>query len=336
MTKVSLVILNYNGKKYLKNALNSALKQDFKNKEVILVDNNSSDGSVDFVRKEFPKVKIIKNRENFGFGRGITFGIKKSKGEYVAVLNNDIILKKNWVREMMRPLSQKEVIMVASNILFLKKKNLTNFGGGNVTFYGYGYPKNFNKRRIIGKPVDTSYVPGGAMMMKKKIFERIGGFDKKFFLYLEDVDVSIRSRIFGWKVLFVPNAIMYHDYSFGRYLKKFSYLENGRYRTILKNYSFRTILLLLPALIFVELAVIFYSISIGFFLDKLKVYFIIVKDLKSILKQRRSIQSRRKLSDAEVMKNFVGDIFFEKQNIVVEKLMNPILNFYWNLIKKII
>src|SRR3989338_3853888 len=119
MVKLSVVVLNWNGKQYLNNCLGSLSKQNYKDFEVILVDNGSTDGSVDYVRKNFPKARVIENKKNLGFTIGNNIGIEKSKGRYVFILNNDTKLDKSCLKELVNVMdSNKKIGMVSAKMLF--------------------------------------------------------------------------------------------------------------------------------------------------------------------------------------------------------------------------
>jgi len=213
---VSVVIPNYNGKELLKQCLKSiyTLYPIPYTLEIIVVDNGSKDSSAEFVEKFFSKVKIIKLDKNYGFARAVNKGIKASKGEYIALLNNDTKVDKNWLAELAKAAKENpKVNIFASNILFWDGKRIDSQG---IEFFWKGKAEQVNHGEIYNpKPTTQNPQPtfgacAAAVLYRKKIFEKLGYFDEDFFAYLEDVDFSLRAHLTGEKCLFVPKAIVYH------------------------------------------------------------------------------------------------------------------------------
>jgi len=143
MKLASIIILNYNGKKFMKDCLSSVYKQTYRKFEVIVVDNSPGDGSANFIRKNFRKVKIIQPKKNLGFAEGNNFGVKNSKGEYIVLLNQDTAVDKNWLKELITILENKNVVACQSKVLFFNQKNKINVTGIDTNFLGFGWCGNF-------------------------------------------------------------------------------------------------------------------------------------------------------------------------------------------------
>lgn len=210
---VSVIIINYNGKHYLKNCLSSLSAQSYPAIEVIFVDNASSDGSVDYVRKEFPSIRIIESNKNLGFAKGNNLGIKEAKGELIATLNNDTQVTSRWLEELVSAMNSDEKVgMCASKMLFMKDHGMINSTGICLSRSGVCWDRGiFESDEGQYESQEEIFGPcAGAALYRKSMLSEIGLFDEDFHAYVEDTDLAFRGRLAGWKCLFVPRAIVYH------------------------------------------------------------------------------------------------------------------------------
>ncbi|PJI09718.1 MULTISPECIES: glycosyltransferase [Clostridium] len=246
---VSFIIVNYNGVQHLKNCFSELKKLSYPHEKIeyIVVDNGSKDGSVQFLEKNYPEVKIIKNDSNEGFAKPNDDAAKIATGEYLALINNDMKLDKNWLNDMFETLENcdDKYACVGSKILNWDGSKL-DFAGGSVSFAGYGYQYDFGittkeAEKKYNKDMDILFACGGSMIIKKDVFLEIGGFDKDYFAYYEDVDLGWRLWVLGYKVRFCSKAICYHRHNgtskkFNQHKMKTLFERNALY-TIYKNYS---------------------------------------------------------------------------------------------------
>jgi len=212
---VSVIIVNYNGMKYLEPCFNSLFKvgKDNFSLEVVMVDNLSKDGSINFVKEKFPEIKIIENDIN-NFAKAINLGIENSKGEYIALLNNDTTVEKNWLKGLIEVMNQDEKIgAVQSKILFSDGETINSVGGEEIEDF-YFRDIGFGKRDVgqYEEVKEREYVTGGSVLLKRVCLENVGVFDEDFVFYFEDVDYSIRCRDKGWKLFYSPNSVVYHRF----------------------------------------------------------------------------------------------------------------------------
>lgn len=251
---ISVVVLNYNGRQHLEACFRSLQKLDYPQErlELILVDNASTDGSIGFMAKHFPEVRIIQNQSNVGFAKGNNIGAEAARGEYVAFLNNDTRVDEAWARELVRPtLRDKSVVCAASKIVDWEGK-VIDFVKGVMNFYGHGHQKGLGRKNIGGEREEPILFPcGGSMLIDREVFLETGGFDEDYFIYFEDVDLGWRLWLMGCQVILVPTAITYHHQhatmnQFFDYRKAVLYERNALY-TIIKNYSQETLNKILPA-----------------------------------------------------------------------------------------
>ena len=204
--KVSIIIVNYNGKELLQKCLDSLLKVNYDNFEIILVDNNSTDGTVEFVTKNYPSLIIIKLDSNKGFAEPNNIAAKISNGKYLLFLNNDTVVTPNFISEMVKVMETDKKIAVCQSLL-LKPDGSVDSSGDFIDHLGVVY----NSKTKIDEIREVSSARGASMLVRSDIFEKLDGFDQKFFITFEDVDLCWRSWILGYRVLIIPTSIVYHE-----------------------------------------------------------------------------------------------------------------------------
>lgn len=242
---VSIVIVNWNGRALLEECLRSIYCQPFKAFEVVVVDNGSTDGSVDAVKKTFPEAVVRENKENLGFAKGNNIGIEAASKEtkYILTLNNDTVLDEGFLSELVKAAqaSPETVGMWAPKILSMEDHKLIDSVGG-LLIYPDGLAKGRGRLEKddgqYDRPVEAFIPSACAGLYRKKMLAEIGGFDDEFFAYCEDTDLGLRARLAGWGALSVPKAVVFHHYSAtgGRYTPFKAYLvERNRVWVAVKN-----------------------------------------------------------------------------------------------------
>ena len=212
---VSIIIVNFNGKHHLEKCLKSLMEIDYKNYEIILVDNNSSDDSIEFVKKLYPSVMIIQLEKNYGFAEPNNIGAKKAKGEFLLFLNNDTIVKPNFISELVKVINSDSKIAICQSLL-LKPNGEIDSSGDFVDTLGRAY----SSREKVSEVREILTARGAAMLIRKESFFDLGQFDMHFFATFEDVDMGWRAWLWGYRVVLVPNSLVYH--TGGQTIKKIS------------------------------------------------------------------------------------------------------------------
>jgi GT2 family glycosyltransferase len=210
---ISVIVVNYNGLRFLKPCLSSLVCQSFKESEIILVDNGSSDGSPDYVRKHFPSVTLLETGENRGFGGGVNAGIAIAKGEFILTLNNDITADGRLLEEIHKPmLCDPDIGMCGAKMLLpdgrIYSAGILIFRSGAAMDRGIYEPdtgKYDRDEEVFGSCA-------GATLYRRAMLDKIGLFDEDFFLYMEDVDLAFRGQLAGWRCRYVPAARVVHEY----------------------------------------------------------------------------------------------------------------------------
>lgn len=216
-TKVSLIVINYNGGDFVVNCLKALERQLFKDFEIVLIDNGSSDDSLGQIgrflegNQSAHSIKVIPFKKNLGFAGGNLQGFKLSSGEYIAVVNNDTKPDWNWLKELVKAMDTEPTVGIcASKLIVDNTQSMDSAGDAYSTSL-----KGFKRGEGGAAPLFDrgQYVFGacaGAALYRRKMIEDIGFFDEDFFLIHEDTDLNFRAQLYGWKVLYVPAAIVYH------------------------------------------------------------------------------------------------------------------------------
>ena len=209
--KISVIVVNWNGQRFLQDCLGSLSRQTYANREIILVDNGSTDSSVSYVREKFPDVKIVELRGNTGFTGGNTEGLKAADGDFVALVNNDTRADDRWLENLLEPMRRDpRVGICASKLLFDKGLGINSAGDG-LTTAAVGFNRGLGAERALFADAEFVFgACGAAVLYRRKMLDEIGFLDEDFFLYDEDTDLSFRAQLAGWKCAYAPDAIMRH------------------------------------------------------------------------------------------------------------------------------
>ena len=217
--KILIVIVNYNGKHLLAKNLPSVISTDYKDFDIVVVDNDSSDGSVEYLRENFPTVKVVESGENLGFGKGNNLGVHTYPNyDAYLFLNNDVSVPKDWLKELVKVIENDNKIgAVGPKVLYSKKKNgkyIVNSAGIQVDKHFMAYDRydkeEDNPKYDVVEEIDA--LMGGAFLVRRDVFEKAGGFNPKMFLYYEDIDLSLRIKDLGYKVMYCGKSKVFHDH----------------------------------------------------------------------------------------------------------------------------
>ena len=266
---VSLIILNYNGKDDSLEFLESIKKTDYQNYEIVVVDNASTDGSVEAIRENFPKVKIVENKKNLGFSAGMNSGIRKSKGKYVVIMDNDrYIFQKEWLSLLVEAAESDEKIGIVIPMLLYYRTNTIQLVGQvaplstKITSATFLLGLNEEDK---GQFSDVFDIVAGNGLIKKEVLEKIGLFDEKMCRYFEETDLCYRAKRSGYRTVAQPRSKMWHKGSATINARSyFSIYENykNKLRYILKNYGpFTKTLAIGFNLVYYSYLMLFYALT---------------------------------------------------------------------------
>jgi len=298
MVKVSIIVLNFNGKEHLKNCLESLQKQTYEDFEIIVSDNNSSDGSQEMVRKKFPKVKLLANDKNYGVSEGYNRGVKVAKGRYVVTMANDMQFDKNWIKEAVKPFKEKDVAVVTT---YIKNRDEGYYKGEEV----YGFSMD-----LLGNPV-TFHNPGhkyvfggnGLLFDRKKISVP---YENVYFYAGDEIYLAWQTWLRGYKVIQTNAAKLFH---FGRVSVDASNVstlvefhgEKDKYLNLFIYYGFGTLLKVLPLILLNIILTTIVSAFRGRIFVRFKSYGWLLLNVPFILKKRSEMQKLRKIKESEIL-----------------------------------
>ena len=319
---VSIIVLNRNGSKFLKECFASLQKINYANRELIMVDNASTDESIEFMKNNFPKVKLLKNSKNLGFALANNLAADTAKGRYLFFLNNDTKVKFDFLDFLVSAAeADKAVGICACKILTFEGKEEAEINytcedqsvgctGRSCDVYGWQ-----------GWEGPVFFAEGSALFIRKEIFDKLGGFDEKHFIFLEDLDLAWRVQLLGYKVKAVPQSVIFHfaggTVAGGRGRKdafvsniKRRYLgEKNQMRNILKNYGAITLMKILPRYLILNICEMSYFLIKGkfkvFWQAYIKAHIWNMLNFSNTLRERKKIQAMRVVSDCAIQKNML-------------------------------
>lgn len=210
--KLTIIIPNYNGKHFMKPCLDSLMRQTYPGFQILVVDNASTDGSLEFMRENYPEIEVLSLDQNYGFSSAVNAGIRHASTPYVILLNNDTTADPRYVEEMLKAIESSPCIFsVSSKMIQMYHPDLIDSAGDLYTLLGWGVCRG------TGRPV-TNYTNAdeiftacaGAAIYRRKVFQKIGYFDESHFAYLEDIDIGYRAKIYGYKNMYCPTALVFH------------------------------------------------------------------------------------------------------------------------------
>jgi GT2 family glycosyltransferase len=210
---VSIVVLNWDGKRHLAACLESLLALDYPREklQIVLCDNGSSDGSVDFVRERFPAVTLVALDRNYGFAEGNNRAVQSATGEWVGFLNNDMWVEPTWLESLLAPLAEQPQLACLASRISNWDGSAIDFVGGGVSYHGHGFQIDYGEGSSPqDKPRRVLFACGGAMLIRRQLFLDVGGFDPGFFAFFEDVDLGWRLNLLGHDVWYTPDATAHH------------------------------------------------------------------------------------------------------------------------------
>ena len=312
--QTSVIVVAYNPGHFLRDCVTSIYSTQ-PQVEIVVVDNASTDGAVKDVKTEFPIIRVVRSEQNNGFGAGNNLGATHATGTFLVFLNPDAIVTDGWLEALVRPLVEDHSVgLVTPKVLLRNDPDHINVAGLNVHLSGISMCRGLGApRAALDEVAEVAAISGVTFAARRDVFEAIGGFDEDFFLYIEDVDISVRAWLAGYRCLYVPRAVVLHDYDEVEVdTRKTFWVERGRYLMLLKAFSWRTLLGLLPTLLLVEV------ITWGWLLwhnpravaQKFRSWHWVLSQWKQIIEKRRRAQAHRMVSDAVFLNRCSWDIDF--------------------------
>lgn len=298
---VSIILVNWNGEKWLGKCLESLVKQTYRNYEIILVDNASDDESVKFVNQNYSKVKIIKSEKNLGFAGGNNLGIDNAKGEFILLINTDTWIEPDFLTRIIRFYNEHDYDVISPREASYNGKKRLQYSM-LTDLFGHSFG-------ILNSNAQSFYLSGVCLLFSKKLYRETKGLDNNFFMYCEEVDWFWRLRLLKKKFTYVDNIFVYHAGagSTGKGIKYniFLWRNQNTLQMILKNYSLVNLIWVLP-LYFTQNI---FEIVFFLLISKPRIAYTYVegwtfnvKKLKRIFNERKWVQENRLIDDFTIMK----------------------------------
>ena len=325
---VSVIVLNYNAGELLLNCVKSLKKSTYKNLEIIVVDNISSDGSQTECKERFSDIKLIQNKENLGYCGGNNVGIRQAEGQFIVILNPDTIVESDWLDELISAYKEFGDGLYQPKILSLNEEGIIQSTGNMLHVFGFGFARDKGNRVVnkIEEIEKIGYASGTCLFTSREVFDKIGLLDEFLFLYHDDLDLGWRAAQIGINSYYVPKSKVFHveSYSLKWSSKKFYWLERNRKYCLLTHYSKKTHDEMRFSLMLVDLFVWVFYLSKGFLGVKIKAELDIKKNKRFIEKKYLELENKKIVSDKDLIKNFPDEIFVPKN--VSQESMNVKFN----------
>lgn len=313
LPSVAIVILNWNGKNFLKKFLPSVLRSDYGNLSVIVADNASTDGSIAFLKAGYPRVKLIENNINEGFAKGYNTALKQIKADYFILLNSDVEVEPDWISPVI-DLMESDISIAACQPKILAYKNKNKFeyaGAAGGWIDSFGYP--FCRGRVFdfcetdkGQYDDVAeifWASGAALFVRASVFHELNGFDEFFFAHQEEIDLCWRMKRLGYKVFAQPTSVVYHVGG--------GTLPMGSRRKVFLNFRNNLVML---------------SKNLPFFEAMYKIPLRIVLDQIAGIKALVQPDFSTFISIEKAHLHFLGWLFFGKRNISLPKAKTKVFS----------
>ena len=325
---ISIIVLNYNAGELLLNCIDSIKKSVYKNLEIIVVDNISTDKSQEICKEKHPDIKLIQNKKNFGYCEGNNIGIREAKGDFVVILNPDTIVESNWLNELITAHKEFGDGLYQPKILSLNEDNIIQSTGNMIHVFGFGFARDKGKENITKEEQieKIGYASGTCLFTSKTVFDKVGLLDDFLFLYHDDLDLGWRAAQLGINSYYVPKSKIFHveSYSLKWSAKKFYWLERNRKYCLLTHYSKNTYKKMNFSLILVDLFVWAFYLSKGFLGAKIKAELDIQKNKELIKKKYTELENMKIIPDDKLIQKFPNEIFVPTN--VSQHIMNNTFN----------
>jgi GT2 family glycosyltransferase len=297
-SRLSVVVVTYNSRDAVAASLPRLCGQLRREDEVIVVDNASSDDTVARVRELAPGARVIRSHANVGFAAGANAGAREATGDVLLFLNPDATPAPGFADAIRR---REDGWGAWMGLVTADGGARVNTSGGVVHFTGIAWAGDAGRPVSAAPtaPAEIAFASGACLAVPRRDWERLGGFSEAFFMYQEDVDLSLRVRLAGGRLLVQPAAVVDHDYAFDKGPLKWRLLERNRWATIVRCYPAPLLLLLAPALAATEVALVAVAAAGGWLPQKLAATGETLRAVPRLVRERRAIQARRAVSSAE-------------------------------------
>lgn len=330
------MLVAYGSTPLLERCVSRILASEQVDVDVIIVDNGSTDGSAARSASAGVGVSLLDAGGNVGFGGGCNAAVAATRSDVVVFVNPDVIVEPTAIRTLVDEVGDPAVGIASASVRLLDRPDLLNSSGGAIHFLGLGWAEGFEepvasateKRLVAG-------ASGAAMAMRREVFEEVGGFLPELFLYHEDAELSLQCWLRGYEVRYVPEAVVHHDYEFGRNLGKLGLLERNRLIVVLTCYSRRMLVVLAPPLLAYECGIAVLSFAQGWWREKVRGWIWLGRHARWLRERRAAVQASRRRPDRDLVPLFAER--FTGGQVVLPDVLRPAdaaLAAYWRLVRR--
>lgn len=336
---LSAVIVAHDSLPKLRQSLPALCAQLGEQDELIVVDNASRDALAEELGRLAPKARLVSLPRNMGFAAGANRGVEATTGDVVVLLNPDAVVSQGWSEAIRGPWGGQWAAWMG--LVLLEDGEHINTSGGVLHFTGLGWSGRVGEpaRTAPSVPTEVAFLSGACMALPRARWHEFGGLPEEFFMYCEDVDLSLRFRLSGGRLAVIPDAIVRHDYVFAKGQLKWRLLERNRWATVIRTYPASLLLLVTPALIAAELAVWTAALTAGWGMMKLRATADVVRAVPRLLRERRAIQGRRNITAAAFATHLTAELsspYLGGGGIAGRPAVASALRLYWRAVLAIL
>lgn len=308
----------------------SLLRQQPPPEEVVVVDNHPDAPLAGVIGTPPERVRLLPPEGNVGYVLACNRAAAAARGAWLWFLNPDAPAGDGCLGALLTAAEPDGVAIVGAQVLLPDER--VNAGDNPIHLTGLCWSGRFGEPREHGPARDVAAVSGAALMVRRAAFESLGGFEPSYFMYQDDTDICWRARLAGWRVRFVPEAVVSHDYVFDKGLKKWFWLERNRWWTLLSNYQARTLLLLAPLLIATELGILALALRDGWWREKLRAWASLLRGARRLRRHRARVQALRRVGDAELLERMTARLETPLLHSPLVVRAGPALDAYRSLV----
>ncbi|MEA2196963.1 MAG: hypothetical protein QOJ25_1014 [Solirubrobacteraceae bacterium] len=335
--RLSTIIVAHNSLAHLRSTLPALLSELGPEDEVIVVDSGSSDGIAGELGRIAPAARLVVAAGNVGFAAGANLGAAAAQGELVVLLNPDARVQPGWAAAMRAPFAGPWAGWMA--LVTMHEGSVINTSGGVLHFTGLGWAGQVGESLTEAPrtPTEVGFLSGACMAVPRATWTAAGGFPEQFFMYCEDVDLSLRLRLRGGRLAVIPDAVAVHDYSFDKGEVKWRMLERNRWATILRTYPGPLLVLVLPGLLATEVAIWLVALRGGWAQMKALATLDLIRALPRLARERREIQATRQVDAATFAASMTDELSSDYLGPVARnRVVRSVVRGYWASVRALL
>jgi GT2 family glycosyltransferase len=336
LPRITAVVLAWKAEPWLRRSVEAILASEKVAPDVVLVDNGCTTDDVEILER-LPGVTVVRPGENLGFAGGCNAGAAVATGDYVALVNGDAMVEPTTLARLVEEVGRPGVWIAGGSIRLASDPHTLNSAGNPVHVLGLSWAGRFGEPEDRTQPEDVTVASGCCMVVPMDAWQRLGGFDAKYFAYHDDTEISIRTWQTGGRVVYVPDAVAVHRYEFSRNAFKYYLIERNRLMFLATLWSWRSLLLLAPALLVIELGMLALAAKQGWLGGKLRSYGWLAKNTGYMWRRRRQIRRELAVSDRQWMGMLSTTI--DPSVIDVPALTGPfnrVMTAYWRAVRALV